>query len=73
MSAAHVLVCDVELVGAPIKLLPTASGVCDRYPCTARSRAAATDAVLREVAGRDGWVRDGVRDLCPFHAAEATP
>lgn len=68
MAQAHVYVCEhTESTPAPFNTYGA-----DTASCPARTRAATTDRVLREVAVRDGWsITDGLH-LCPFHAAEAT-
>lgn len=68
MSIVHAVACDYELS-------PTCTqwGMRDRHPCPAMSRPATTHVVLATTAGRDGWLLDGDRHLCPAHAAmEAT-
>ena len=61
--------CDVP-VGPTVGSL---GGTRSVYPCPAISRAAKSDEVLRQVAGRDGWLvlADGSH-RCPFHAGATT-
>lgn len=70
MTAVFALACDATV---PNGVAPLPGWVWQpAQPCSAVSRPARTDEVLRVVAGRDGWLLDGARHLCPEHAAAAS-
>lgn len=68
MSLSHVLACD-HRDPAPEPGPGQWSSMQDSRECPAISRAAASDAALRTVAVRDGWlIDDSGRHLCPRHS-----